>query len=256
MRALAVAIGLCAARAAHADVARPLTLPAGTIEARLDLELDLPRGAFGDVALAPSVAYGLDDEWTVGITHGNASLDRIAAGAGVCLGDDCAERYSDVAADVRWRGRATGALQVAPRGRFVMRDFDPAKPALTVGALVRWQCGRFTITSDPYLRVGLANRDRGNRDVLMLPLFFGVQAGARWLVELHTGYDSELVNAGDGYHVPFALAVTVRAAPDFEVRVEGGFASLLGPQSDYKAIAAIVTLQRRWQVRPARRPAP
>jgi hypothetical protein len=112
----------------------------------------------------------------------------------------------------------------------------------------RWHRGRFGITGDPYLRLGLANRDRGNRAALFVPIWFAVQPTCRWSIALHTGWNSDLAVARDGWHTPLGLVVTARARHDLEVIVEAGFPSLIGPQNQTKERALLLTASWRPRV--------
>ena len=238
------------ARAEPRDlVARPLTLARGELEARLVAELSLGRGALAaPFSLAPDAWLGVAPRWTVGVVHSAQSLGLIEDGATLCFRGrppfGCDRVYTGSGVDVRWSWRE-GALAVAPRARFVVRDVDPWKPAVTAGALARWTRGRFAVAGDPYLRLGLANRDRGNRAALVVPVWLAVQPAGGWLVALHTGWDGELTIARDGWHGPVGLAVEARAAAHLHVAVEGGFRSLVGPQSDAKTRALAVSLAWR-----------
>jgi len=226
-------------------VTRPLVLAAGSFDARLTAEINLQKNRYGrPLSLAPDLWYGLTPRWTIGLIHSNASVDRIDATATFCLRrfqTRCDRLYRGSGLDLRWSWK-TGPLAVAPRARFLLRDVDPAKPALTLGALVRWTRGRFAIESDPYLRLGLMNRDEGNRAALFVPVWLAVQPTCRWLIAIHTGWDSELAIWRDGYHIPFGLVVRARATNHIDVGVEAGFTSLLGPQNNIKQRAALVTL--------------
>jgi hypothetical protein len=237
--AIAVAAAL-AGRTAHAEprdlVARPITLAAGELDARLVTELGIRR--IGEpISLAPDVWLGVAPRWTLGVVHSAQSRGLLDEGASLCFGGraplGCDRAYNGSGLDARWSWRE-GALAIAPRARFVVRDVDPWKPAVTAGALVRWTRGRFAITSDPYLQLGLANRDRGNRATLVVPVWLAVQPTCRWLLALHTGWDAELAIWRDGWHGPIGLALEVRAAARLHIAVEGGFRSLLGPQHDLR----------------------
>lgn len=249
--AVAIAI-LFASTSAAADaddlVARPLVLARGQLEARLTTEVNLQLLQVGSpTSLAPDAWYGLTDRWTVGLTHSNASLDRIDASASICVvhrAGVCDRYYRGGALDARWSWRE-GALSVAPRARLLLRDTDPIKPAVTLGALVRWTHGRFAIASDPYLRVGLANTGRGNRAFLTIPLYLLVQPTCRWLVGLHLGWESDLAIARDGSHGPLGLIVTARATEHLDVTLHGGFTSLVGVQNNIKQRAAMLSLSWR-----------
>lgn len=246
MRVTAALLLVLAATPAHADatdlVTRPLVLARGELRAQLTLEYSLyERSAGTPLALAPDAWVGVTERLTVGVIHSSQSVDRIGARATFCV------RTSELLCDRAYQGSGLDArYAVAPwaaaRVRFLIRDVDPWKPAVTLGTLARWTRGRFAITTDPYLRLGLANRDRGNRAALVLPVWFGVQPTCRWLVELHTGADGDLAVWRDGWHMPFGLAVTARATAALDVRVEAGFQQLYGPQTDIKQRAVMVSV--------------
>lgn len=253
MRTLLLATVLTAVTAARAEprrhandlVTRPLVLAAGEFEARLTAEINLQKARYArPLSLAPDLWYGVTPRWTIGLIHSNPSVDRIDATATFCLRrfqTRCDRLYRGSGIDVLWSWR-TGELAVAPRARILVRDVDPVKPAVTLGALVRWTRGRFAIESDPYLRLGVANRDEGNRAALFIPLWFQLQPTCRWLLAIHTGWDGELAILRDGYHIPFGLVVRARATSHLDIGVEAGFTSLLGPQNNIKQRAALVTV--------------
>ena len=248
----AVVIAIAAAGVARAEpndlVARRLVLGRHDVVASLTLELDLAQNPLdrGD-SLAPDVWFGVTRRWTVGLIHSNRSIDRIDGGASICIRGAnplCDHRYHGGGLDVRWSLR-DGDLAVAARSRLIVRDIDPNKPAFTLGAQARWTRGRFAITTDPYLQLGLANLDRGNRAIAIVPVWFAVQPACRWLVALHTGVDGELATWRDGWHVPVALAIELRGPYGLELGIEAGFSQLLGPQNDYKQRAIMTTATYR-----------
>lgn len=246
-----LALLVCAAPAAAAPddvVARPLVLARGEVEARLTLELNLGLRLVGTpTSLAPDVWVGLTDRWTLGLTHSSSSLDRITAGASICvveLENVCDRAYRGGAIDVRFSARE-GTLAIAPRARLVLRDVDPVKPALALGAVVRWTEGRFALASDPYIRFGLANTSRGNRTFLMLPLYYYVQPTCRWLLGVHVGWESDVAIWRDGYHGPLGLIVKARATDHLDVGFEGGFTGLVGAQNNIKERALMLSASWR-----------
>jgi hypothetical protein len=226
-------------------VARPLVLDEGALDLRLGIEIGVQRVSFArPLSLAPDAWWGLSPRWTVGVIHSSASVDRIDAGATFCVRESavptCDRLYRGSGVDVRL-GAVAGALAVAPRLRLLVRDVDPLKPAVTLGALVRWTRGRFAITSDPYLRLPLAGADQGNRASLSIPLWLAVQPARGWMLAVHTGFDVDLAVFRDGSHGPFALAVTRRVTREIDLAIEAGWARLLGPQYDAKHGAVVIT---------------
>lgn len=229
-------------------VARPIVLGRGELLASLAAEINLElRNEGRPTSIAPDVWLGVTPRLTIGLIHSSQSVDRIDAGATFCvreLASKCDQRYRGSGIDLRWSVRG-GALAVAPRARVMLRDTDPLKPAVTLGVLTRWTAGRYAITTDPYLRLGLANRDLGNRAALVIPVWFAIQPGCRWQLALHTGWDSEVAVWRDGWHVPIGLAANARATEHLELALEVGFRSLLGPQNNIKQRAVIATIQWR-----------
>lgn len=247
MRRSLAAVTLLALHArAHADpsdfVARSLVLDHCQVAGELVLDLNLAPGLVGEsTSLAPDVWVGVLPKLTVGLIHSAPSVDRFAPGATFCIvhqDTGCQDTYHGSGIDVRWSAIA-GELAVAPRARVLVRQLEPFKPALTIGALVRWTRGRFAITSDPYLQLGLANTERGNRHALFVPLAFAVAALPRWELALRTGWNSDFAVIRDGWHVPVALATRVRVTDHVDAGVMLGFASLLGPQNTAKERALL-----------------
>ena len=229
-----IALVLLLSTIAHADsndiITRSLVLPRNAFRASLTLEYSLAKRHSGTpVSLAPDVWFGATDELTVGVIHSSPSVDRIGGRASFCI------RQSDTTCDQAYQGSGVDAMYrlrswVAPRARLLIRDTDTFKPALTLGALARWTHGRFSITTDPFLRFGLANTDKGNRTAFSIPLYLGVQPTCRWLIEFHTGADGDVAVLSDGWHMPVALKVTARATRDLDVVFEGGLPQGFGPQ--------------------------
>lgn len=255
-RALLVAVLLALAPAyalaAPNDlVARPIVLDEHQVEAALVLEVNIAPGLLGTpTSLAPDVWVGVLPQLTVGLVHSGPSVDRFQPGATFCVTHNetsprCVDTYHGSGVDVLYRvahhAVVDGELQVAPRLRVLVRQLDPFKPAATLGALVKWTRGRFAVIGDPYLQLGLANTDEGNRHALWLPVTFAVQPTARWELALRTGFNSDLAVISDGWHVPIALSTRVSIDGHFELGAMLGFASLLGPQNTAKERALFFT---------------
>ncbi len=245
MRAI-VAIAVCATTARADVLDRRLVLDDNQVEIAATLEVDLNTSPFArPTSLAPDLWWGITPRLTVGLIHSHASVDQIAAGASFCVRTaelGCDKAYSGSGADARYLIYDDGAFAIAPRARFLVRDLDPVKPALTAGALLRWRHGRFAIVSDPYLQLGLANREDGNRSQLWLPVYFELAPACAWVLALHTGWNAELITISDNWHIPLALSARVAVVRSLDVALEAGFATLGGPQNNVKQRAAMLTL--------------
>lgn len=228
MRALAV---LLVATTAHADVRVDVSLAASLL-----------TPVAHPLSLAPDIWWGATPRLTIGLIHSSQSLDQIDARQSFCLrsGDyGCAHTYLGSGVDARYLV-VDAPVQVSPRVRALVRDTDPFKPAVTLGALVRYPFGDWSLTADPYLQLGVANTDEGNRAQLWLPVFLQW----KW-VWLHTGWNGELATIRDGWHVPIALGGRYDIDACWAVALEAGFATLLGPQNTPKDRTAILTVSFR-----------
>ena len=134
---------------------------------------------------------------------------------------------------------------LAPRVRLLLRDVDPVKPAVTLGAFVHRQWGRWAIEGDPYLQIGLANIDRGNDHAVVLPVRGAVDV-ASWRAWIDTGWNSDFSVIADGWHVPLGAGARARVA-SIDVGGELAFPSLLGPQNTPKERVLLVFIATRWQ---------
>ncbi|HEU4730315.1 MAG TPA: hypothetical protein VFT22_20600 [Kofleriaceae bacterium] len=247
-----ISTAVAAPRRAGADsgapedlVSRALVLSAGAVEVRLVAGIDLQRQGIGrPLSLSPDAWWGLAPGWTIGVIHSDTSVDQFDVGATFCVRQSdvspCDRLYRGGGVDVRYSA-LEGALGLAPRVRLLVRDVDPFKPAVTLGTLLRWTAGRYAITSDPYLRLPLANRTEGNRVALSVPIWLAVQPARGWQLAVHAGYDADLAVLGDGWHGPLSLAVSTRITSALDLDVEAGWPRLLGPQHDGRHGAVLLT---------------
>lgn len=243
---LAVLLVVGSSTAASAEPrAGALVLDDGEVAAELVIEASLDKSHVWDpVSIAPDLWWGVLPGLTLGVIHSDASLDQLTAGASLCIHHSdltCGKTYRGSGLDVTWSA-IEGALALAPRARFVVRDLDPWKPAVTLGALVRWRHRDFAITSDPYLRLGLANQARGNRAAVVVPVWISQRLTYELELALHTGFDSELAVIRDGYHIPIGLVARYTLTAHLEVGLEAGFRSAVGAQNDSSARTAMLTL--------------
>ena len=192
-------------------------------------------------SLAPDV-WVSEDAWTVGIVHSGPALDRFEPGASLCLDSkDCSHVWHEGGIDALYKLDA----HVSPRARFLLRDIDPVKPAVTLGALLQWTRGRWGIAGDPYLQLGLDNQARGNRSALFLPVTLTAKPACAWAIDLRTGWNSEFESWHDKWHIPIAVGARASITDHVEVGAAIGWYSLLGPQNDGNARTVFVTT--RWQ---------
>lgn len=235
-------------------VTRPLRPRRGHLWLAVGFEIDFSHSQGGSRALAPDLTWGLTDDLSLALAHSARSIARIDHPGGLCL-EACDHRPAYTAGALVQRrivgssagtsaapGAAPG-LQLDALAGLLLRDTDPWKPAALLGVTGRWQRGRFALESEPYLQLGLANRDLGNRHRLVVPLRALVQPTCRWALGLHTGINGELAVFADAYHVPLAAVLRTAITPWLFASVEGGLASLGGPQNNSRRRFAAITIE-------------
>lgn len=228
---------------------RPLLLAPGLCQASLVVEASFEiRRRFEPTSLAPDLHCGVLPRLVAGVTHSARSLSLLDSGGGLCLRGretGCPHRYDAVAVDAL-TPLTDGDAAVAARARLVASSFSPLKPSLRVGALIRLRRGRAALVLDPHLVVGLAHRDRGNRDQLNVPLRGQLQVTTRVAATLLTGVRGELATFGDAFAVPIGAGVEVSPRPAWDIGLEVGFPRLLGPLNTfrYRHLAFYVTYRQ------------
>lgn len=252
MTGLTVALATASASAARAEalLGRGLVLDQGELEAALSIEKNISYRDHRDTwSIAPDASYGITDDLTVGVGHSARFLALVDSGFGVCLGrgeHGCDRTYDDVAVDAKW-SLLRGAVSAAGHVRLVSRSFDPWKPSLRFGALMRATWRRLGVIADPQLQLGLYNTDRGNRTWLRVPVWLAVEP---WrgvmLLALRTGVHGEWKTFRQTYDVPVALDATVHVGRGMDVSLLVGFASIIGPQNNGRNRDVNLTLTYHW----------
>jgi len=247
-----VIVAICAAHDGNAGPTDPfapaLVLDEHHFTAALTYEVNLatPFGfSVSDVilhgspaSLAPDLWYGVTPDLTVGVIHSDASIDRVPVffepGETICIrleSVSCPRHYHGSGVDGLY-ALERGPLEVALHARVLLRDVAPIKPAITLGATLRWRYRWLSIVGDPYLQFGLANTNEGNRAELWLPVTFAYAPIARASIELHTGYNTDVAEWNDAYYAPLLVRVRGRVTDQLDIGAGVGFASVLGPQNN------------------------
>ncbi len=215
-----------------------LTLPEHELAAAVTVEANLAPIEVGHpLSLAPDLWFAPTANLTLGVIHSEASIDRVPVffepGESICVRLEsvlCPRRYHGSGFDTLYELRR-GELEVAAHARLLIRDLGPIKPAVTLGATLRWREGWLSIVADPYVQLGLWNTEDGNRTELWLPVTFAFAPASWCSFELHTGYDTDVAVWRDGYYVPLFARVHARITSHLDGGLGAGFASLLGTQN-------------------------
>ncbi|MEO6773370.1 MAG: hypothetical protein ABI467_10125 [Kofleriaceae bacterium] len=258
MRTFLAAIVVCVstnlASAGPTDpFAASLVLDANHVAAALTFEANLaPAQLASPASIAPDLWYGITPELTVGVIHSDASIDRVPVffepGGTICVRLErvsCPRHYHGSGLDGLYE-LVRGDLGIALHARLLLRDVAPIKPAITAGVTMRWRIERWlVVVGDPFVQLGLWNVDAGNRAELWLPITLAVAPLARWSLEVHTGYNTDLAVWNDGFYVPVLVRVRAHVTDHVDAGVAAGFASLVGTQNSSRERMAAVDVTWR-----------
>lgn len=208
------------------------------IVTRIDYEVDLhKKHAYEPQTVAPDLFVRWGPDWSFGITHGHFGRGLVDSGGGLCAAG-CGDRYRDGGLEARWRYLRAG---------LILGDAEPFKPQLLLGAGRAVRAGPVTFAADPYVRFGLANRDRGNRAFVNLPLWVEARWRGRVGGYLMTGVNSLLTDFSDYWSVPVALGAVAAPGAGFEVRAQVGFTRALGPLGTVQDRHLMLSVARRFR---------
>ena len=178
-RTLSLVLGtLSLATVAHAEdaqlvdgtVTKPvsaprLTLPAGKILLAVAVQSDLSSEAAGDsISLAPDLAYGVTDGFTVALVHttqgGSGFWSGLGTGSLCIMGDRCADMYSTGALLSKLALVNRDKLAVAALGG-VIYNVDPFRVGVGLGAEALVEAGPVALHFKPTIYIGVTPRDLG-----------------------------------------------------------------------------------------------
>ena len=229
---------------------RPLVLAPATCEAALAAEGNLaPRRTGEPTSLAPDLHCAVTPRVTVGVTHSARALSLVDSGDGLCLSseaDGCPRVYDNAAIDALYDlSGPHHAARLAARARLVAKSFEPFKPSVRLGALLRIGRGA-SLLLDPHVSLALAADDLGNRDFVNLPVRAQLDLGHHVDVELFTGVRGELLGFEEKLAIPVGAGATVALGDRVDLSFEAAFPKLFGPQNTFKQRHAALTLTVRF----------
>lgn len=218
---------------------RPLTLGAGMVEVWAPLQLNASKDAdWKPVTLNPSIAFGITDQWMIGVRHI----------VGICLGDEsdgCAETYDDVGAFTRISMLRGAGLDVALQGAVHLFGVsgDDQLWSADAGVLLRGGGGAVAITAQPTIGFGLNDRDTFLTRLTPIAWNFGTYD------IITPGTTTPAATLGNKEHLSVPVTLQVQLGPTLALAVAASVEGPLNPEvgsfEDYyripAGVAAVVT---------------
>lgn len=152
-------------------IERPLTLAEDLGQLDVPVVFNLADSSMWKPLFIPArLAYGVNSDVTLAVTHQ----------VGFCLSgttNGCPKLYNDVGMEgliaIMPSGRLQAALAV---GTELLSISDPFVASAVVGFDSRLVVGPFALRLDPRLRIGVTQRDLGNKEFLTIPATLQFQA--------------------------------------------------------------------------------
>lgn len=212
-----------------------VTLRQGVVGAHLAFELGMSSDAFAQPAsIAPDLAVGITDRFTLGIIHSGSALSgfRGSAGWGVCFtGTDAACRRTYTAGGVEaLLSIARGSAALAADVGVIWSVFEPSVHTdLKLGFKLKMTEGNVFVWFQP--NVWLALDDRSDRDVphehqVFLPISVWVKPTTKLALGVGTGVKGPVKNFDDRMAIPIGPLLQFTLDPRVSVGASFVFGKL------------------------------
>jgi hypothetical protein len=205
-------------------VDRPIALSAGMLEADIPLVAGLSKDNAGKPTNIPlAVYYGVTNEFQLSLHHLT----------GLCLNGTatCPKKYNDLG--VRGTYSLTGrgsSFELAGWAQLQAVAFSPDFVAAAyLGPYINWVITpTFLFLSNPGLAIGLNKRDTGNKEAIIWPAYFFLQAADHVAPYLYTGLFGAFDGFSDKFQVPAGLGVFYGLNNRVDIVAEFDFLNLAG----------------------------
>jgi hypothetical protein len=170
------------------------------------------------VSLAPHFYWGVSRDVTIGLTHRE----------GLCLTGCGERRYNDAGFAVLIGLSRSREVEIDFSTGIQARSFEPFHVGWKGGVIGRVSFSKVAFVFDPSLYVGLSNRATGNREELVLPVWFYFQATPVVVPFVGAMVVGPLNGFGDHYSVPVEGGVLFSLSDQVDLGAYFRFGNLLG----------------------------
>jgi hypothetical protein len=216
---------------------------------RATVESDLGKHhAFAPLSIAPDIMVGVAPDTALLLSTSRASMGRTGAGNGFCV--VAPHETLDMqpgACTEHARGFGISALRALGQ-HFELRagvDSPSSSPftlAAAGGFVAHVDVGRWWLRAAPSVRVGLIERDAGNRERMLVPLYAGASFD-RVGVHLRTGAEGAIATLGDTLAIPVGVGASIDVGYA-RIGAEASLDHAFGPQNTlaHRSASAFIEL--------------
>lgn len=197
---------------------RPIQLPAGMVQLKLPLIIDLSRGHAGKPITVPlDIRFGVTRELELRIFH---------PVNGLCL-RGCDRHYNDLAFGLLYSVLDEDHVQASLLGAFEVRSFaSPVQTVLDLGVAFAYIRAPFSIYASPYLGLPLSDREH-QREWFNMPIEFAYQLSRPTAVFFETGLYGDARDLGS-WSGPVGAGINQLLHPGVDVGAEFKLNSIVG----------------------------
>jgi hypothetical protein len=220
----------------------PLVLPKGKFAISAGIDINLSKDAVGKpISITPDVFYGVIPKLEVGVAHSGYALSGFwggGLGGGICIGDGCfPDKVYDGKLGVLARYLLVdGKLAAAADVGVLIGSFDPFLLGAKIGVRGRYTAGKIMIGFAPNVKIGITERDAGNKEVLSVPVDLMFAATPKIMAGLQTGIAGPFSGFGDAYVIPISVGGLFMATPNITAGLAFNIYSVNRTDADARGI--------------------
>jgi hypothetical protein len=195
------------------------------------LRIDVSKDGSHPIFVAPHVYWGVSRDLTIGITHRE----------GICLKGCGGRVYQDAGFGLLYNLVRERNFELDLNTGAQVRNFDPFHFGVKGGVIGRVNFSSVAFVFDPTLYIGLTRRDTGNREQLVLPVWFYFQATRVVVPFVGAMVVGPLDGFGDSYSVPVEGGSVFSVSENVDLGAYFRFSNLLGRGSstDWREIGML-----------------
>jgi hypothetical protein len=222
--ALAVA-GTAHAQGGYPDAyaVRPLQLPAGMVQLKVPVIINMSKGAVGSPVYIPF-------ELRLGLTS-ELELRIFQPGHGLCVSGrarGCGHVYNDLGLGLLYSVMREQGMELALLGAVEITSFaSPVTVRLDVGMAFKYVHAPFSIAAWPTVGIGLNHRD-GNGDSLNIPVEFAYQLSPPTALFVESGLFGDASDFGNTWSSPLGVGINYLLQHGVDMGAEFKLTNLVG----------------------------
>jgi len=201
---------------------RPLQLPAGMVQLKVPVIINLSKGNVGSPVFIPF-------ELRLGLTS-ELELRIFQPGHGLCVSrrKGCGRVYNDLGLGFLYSVMREQGMDLALLGAIEVTSFaSPAMVRLDAGLAFKYVQAPFSIAAWPYVGIGLNRRD-GNGDSINIPVEFAYQLSSPAALFVEGGLFGNARDFGNTWSSPLGVGLNYLLQHGIDMGAEFKFTNLVG----------------------------